>query len=113
MVYFMNMQLKPTAVSYIVLKCSLPKTSSKDNRSFEVKQFLFLCRFCQWCTRMEPPTRAMPLTDPASVFGVTNDGQQVADVLRGRGQVKPTQGTDSDTLQGGALSSEIKVSRCL
>lgn len=40
-VCIMNMQLKPAAVIYISLRCSFFKTSSKDNRSFKVRQFLF------------------------------------------------------------------------
>lgn len=76
----MNMQLKLAPVSYIPLRCTFFKTSSKDNESFEVKHFLR--RFWRWCAQTEPPTRVMPLTYPASVFAVTNDGQQVAEIAR-------------------------------
>lgn len=45
----MNMQLKLAPVSYIPLRCTFFKTSSKDNENVEVKHFLR--RSWRWCAQ--------------------------------------------------------------
>lgn len=107
---------------WVIFRCDA-HFSKRHQRITKVLRWSTFCvDFGGGARKTEPPTRVMPLTYPASVFAVTNDGQQVAEIVRkktedgqreGGGKKKKKLGPDSDTLQGEALSTEIKVSRCL